>query len=77
MARTIVITKAAQKSEKNASKPAPKTIAMSEDKQWQARCDLRALQEAEAITSDKARLAAAKKEAQDQVKAIQSVVAKK
>ena len=47
--------------------------SMGEDKKWQAQCDMRTLREAQEIQSSKPRLAAAKKEAVEQVKALQAV----
>lgn len=44
-----------------------------QDKKWQAQCDMRTLREAQEIQSSKPRLAAAKKEAVEQVKALQAV----
>jgi hypothetical protein len=46
------------------------------DKKWQAQQDLRTLQEAKDIQASRSRIAAAKREAMSQVKALNSVVRK-
>jgi hypothetical protein len=47
------------------------------DKKWQAQSDLRTIQEAAQIQSDKRRMGAAQKEAQNQMAALSSVTKKK
>lgn len=60
-----------------ATKRATASRISAVDRKWQARDDLRTLQQAQEIQKDRARVAAATKEAQTQVKAIQAVVGKK
>jgi hypothetical protein len=50
---------------------------ISEDMSWRARSDLSTLQCAEEIRRDRARMSAAKKEAQKQIKALSSVGVKR
>lgn len=47
------------------------------DKKWQAQLDLRTMQEASQIQTDKRRMAAAQKEAQSQMAALNSIAKKK
>ncbi len=62
---------------KGASKAAPKRRPVAVpcvDESWRARDDLSTLQRAREIQNDKARVKAAEREAELQVKAIQSVI---
>lgn len=52
---------------------APKASYAEEDKKWRAQDDLRALQRAKEIESDKARMAAAKAVAKEQMDALSKV----
>lgn len=47
--------------------------AAAEQRAWQAKDDLRTIQQAQAIQNDRRRMAAAQKEAEAQVKALQSI----
>ena len=49
----------------------------AQEKRWQAEDDLRVMQRAQEISADKARLQAAQKVAQQQVKSLQKVAGKK
>ena len=60
-----------------ATKRATAPRMSAEDRRYQARDDLRTLQRAQEIQKDKARVTAATKEAQTQVKTIQAVIGKK
>lgn len=52
-------------------------IAAFDDSKWRAEEDMRTLTRAKEIEADRARLSAAKKVAEQQIKKMQSVVAKK
>ncbi|MES2730018.1 MAG: hypothetical protein V4621_08010 [Pseudomonadota bacterium] len=52
-------------------------IPMMDEKKWQAEDDMRTLARAKEIEADRARLAAAKRIAEQKIKEMQSVVAKK
>jgi len=45
-----------------------KVMSMKPDKKWQAQCDMRTLMDAKAIQSDKARMVAAQKAAEEEAK---------
>ena len=60
---------------KKSATSAPRITAS--DKKWQAQSDLRTIQEAAQIQSDKSRMSAAQKEAQNQMAALSSVAKKK
>lgn len=49
----------------------------AEDREWQAKCDMRALREAEEIMKDSKRAAAARAAASKEIKELQAVAAKK
>jgi hypothetical protein len=51
-------------------------VVMSNDKKWQAECDMRTLREAEQIMADSKRVTAAKAEAARQIKDLQKVTSK-
>lgn len=52
-------------------------IPMMDDKKWQAESDMQTLARAKEIEADRARLTAAKRIAEQKIKQMQSVVAKK
>ena len=58
-----------------ASTPAPRMS--TQDKVWQAEADLRSLQSAAQVSADPKRMAAAKKQAQEQITALASVAKRK
>lgn len=59
---------------KKASKrKTPSQIRAADEKQWQARSDLQTLRQAEEIRVDKARTAAARTEAQKELKALNKI----
>jgi hypothetical protein len=60
---------------KTSTVSAPRVTAA--DKKWQAQSDLRTMQEASQIQSDKRRMTAAQKEAQNQMAALNSIAKKK
>lgn len=60
---------------KTSTVAAPRVTAA--DKKWQAQADLRTMQEASQIQTDKRRMAAAQKEAQNQMAALNSIAKKK
>lgn len=49
----------------------------ADDKEWQAKCDMRALREAEEIMKNSKRAAAARAAAEKEIKELQAVAAKK
>lgn len=55
----------------------PVPTATASEKKWQAQSDLRTMQEASQIQTDKRRMAAAQKEAQNQMAALNSIAKKK
>lgn len=55
------------------AKAAPAPRMSADEKSWRARDDLRTIQAAQQIQQDKARMTAAQREAQSQVKALQSI----
>lgn len=73
MAVKIVVSKGSAP-KKAASPRALKHPSPCVDESWRARDDLRTLQQAKEIQADKARVKAAEREAEAQVKAIQSVI---